>query len=58
MVDKARSRGRGGAGLGLAVCTAIMEVHRGKISFESVQDVGTCVRVDLVEVNRDDTDQR
>ena len=35
-----------------------MEVHRGKISFESVQDVGTCVRVDLVEVNRDDTDQR
>lgn len=58
MVDKARSRGRGGAGLGLAVCMAIMEVHQGKISFESVQDMGTCVRVVLVEVNRDDTDQR
>ena len=51
MVDKARSRGRGGAGLGLAVCTAIMEVHHGKISFESTKGVGTCVRVFLAEAN-------
>ena len=53
MVDKARSRGRGGAGLGLAVCTAIMEVHHGNITFESTQGVGTCVRVFLTEVNND-----
>lgn len=53
MVDKARSRGRGGAGLGLAVCTAVMELHHGKISFESTQDVGTCVRIFVSEVDRD-----
>lgn len=58
MVDKARSRGWGGAGLGLAVCTAVMEIHRGKISFESTRGVGTCVQVYLAEVDRDDTDQR
>ena len=58
MVDKARSRGRGGAGLGLAVCTAVMEIHRGKISFESTRGVGTCVQVYLAGVNRDDTNQR
>ena len=58
MVDKARSRGRGGAGLGLAVCTAVMEIHRGKISFESTRGVGTCVQVYLAGVNRDDRNQR
>ena len=48
MVDKARSRGQGGAGLGLAVCTAIIEVHKGKMLFESKENTGTCVRVQLM----------
>lgn len=56
MVDKARSRGRGGAGLGLAVCTAIMEVHHGKMYFESTRGAGTCVRVFLAEVDGRETD--
>lgn len=54
MVDKARSRGRGGAGLGLAVCTAIMEIHHGRMSYESTPGVGTCVRVFLAEVKRNE----
>ena len=54
MVDKARSRGRGGAGLGLAVCTAIMEIHHGQMSYESTPGVGTCVRVFLAEVKRNE----
>ena len=56
MVNKARSRGRGGAGLGLAVCTAIMEVHHGQMFYESAPGAGTCVRVFLTEVKRDEAD--
>ncbi len=56
MVDKARSRGRGGAGLGLAVCTAIMEIHHGKMRYESTQGAGTCVRIFLAEVKSDEAD--
>lgn len=43
MVDKSRSRQEGGAGLGLALCSRIMNLHGGKISFESELGKGTRV---------------
>ena len=41
MVDKVRSRGKGGAGLGLAVCMEIVELHGGRMTFESEPGKGT-----------------
>ena len=46
-VDKSRSRAQGGAGLGLALCSRIVELHRGTIDFSSREGVGTCVTVEL-----------
>ena len=46
-VDKARSRAQGGAGLGLALCKKIVELHNGKIHFESKPGQGTTVKVIL-----------
>ena len=42
-VDKARSRSKGSAGLGLALCEKIVELHHGKMEFESKEGVGTKV---------------
>lgn len=47
MVDKSRSRSQGGAGLGLSVCQRIVELHGGKMEFESVEGTGTQVSVYL-----------
>ena len=44
-VDKSRSRAQGGAGLGLALCSRIVEMHKGTIEFSSREGVGTCVTV-------------
>lgn len=49
MVDKVRSRGKGGAGLGLAVCMEIVELHGGRMTFESEPGKGTQVKVCLYE---------
>lgn len=49
MVDKARSRGKGGAGLGLTVCMEIVELHGGRMTFESEPGKGTQVKVYLYE---------
>ncbi|MEA4965214.1 MAG: HAMP domain-containing sensor histidine kinase [Oscillospiraceae bacterium] len=46
-VDKSRSRAQGGAGLGLALCSRIVELHRGDIRFSSKEGIGTCVTVTL-----------
>lgn len=50
-VDKARSRAQGGAGLGLTLCSRIIELHKGTISFASREGNGTCVTIILPEVS-------
>ena len=47
MVDKSRARAQGGAGLGLAVCRRIVELHGGRMAFQSVEGTGTRVSVHL-----------
>lgn len=46
-VDKSRSHAQGGAGLGLAICSEIVALHSGDMSFESVVGKGTVVTVTL-----------
>lgn len=47
MVDKARARTNGGSGIGLALCEKIVQLHGGKLKFESELGVGTTVSFDL-----------
>lgn len=47
MVDKSRSRSQGGAGLGLFVCQQIVELHGGTMEFQSIEGIGTQVKVYL-----------
>lgn len=47
MVDKSRARAQGGAGLGLALCARIVDLHGGKMEFESIEGQGTQVTVHL-----------
>lgn len=46
-VDKSRSRAQSGAGLGLTLCAEIAKMHHGTISFESKEQCGTTVTVNL-----------
>lgn len=48
MVDKSRARKQGGAGLGLALCKQIVENHKGSLSIESQEGVGTSVTITLL----------
>lgn len=46
-VDKARARAQGGAGLGLTLCAQIVRLHRGTMTFESKEGLGTVVTAEL-----------
>lgn len=46
-VDKSRSRAQGGVGLGLSLCSEIVALHNGTMSFESAIGKGTVVTVEL-----------
>jgi signal transduction histidine kinase len=46
-VEKSRSIEHGGAGLGLAIVKKIVELHRGKVKFESRQNGWTRIMVSL-----------
>ena len=46
-VDKSRSRAQGGVGLGLSLCSEIVRLHNGTMSFASRIGNGTCVTVEL-----------
>ena len=43
-VDKGRSRSAGGTGLGLAIVKHVVNRHRGQLSIESIEGVGTTFR--------------
>lgn len=45
--DKARARSEGSAGLGLALCEKIVQLHHGRMTFESEEGSGTEVTVVL-----------
>ena len=45
MVDKSRARTQGGSGLGLAICRRIVDLHGGRMEFESARGRGTRVSV-------------
>jgi len=44
-IDKARSRDNGGTGLGLALVKQIADVHQAKMTIDSIEGVGTDVRL-------------
>lgn len=46
-VDKARSRKQGGAGLGLTLCARIVELHHGTMTFQTRENQGTSVIIEL-----------
>src|SRR5699024_3319600 len=46
-VDSARTRDVQGSGLGLSIVKRVLQLHGGRIAFESVKDKGTICRVHL-----------
>jgi len=55
-VDKSRSRRQHGAGIGLALVSKIAEIHGSALTFNSAENVGTAVRIDLVYKGSDGND--
>lgn len=54
MVDKSRTRKHGGAGLGLAIVKEIVDLHQGKVMFDSQLGLGTTVVIILKEKENED----
>lgn len=54
MADKSRARKEGGAGLGLSLCRRIVEIHGGKMEFESKVSEGTAVTIRLGKERTDE----
>lgn len=52
-VDKARSRKQGGTGLGLAISKEVIELHRGKIWVNSIENNGSTFFISLPKVDID-----
>lgn len=50
-VDKSRARAQGSVGLGLTLCQKIVELHSGRMRFESKYQVGTRVTIELGGAN-------
>ena len=53
--DKSRSRQQGGVGLGLTLCKKIVDLHQGRMIFQSRIGEGSCVTVYLY--NKGDRDE-
>lgn len=53
-VDPSRQRGTGGYGLGLYIIDKIVNAHKGSLSIESIEEVGTEVTIKLPMVNQID----
>lgn len=51
-VDKSRARTKGGVGLGLAICDEIVNLHNGKMEFDSTPGKGTTVCITLRDGER------
>lgn len=47
MIDKSRARALGSAGLGLSICSEIIKLHGGSLTFQSAPQVGTCATIHL-----------
>ncbi|HEX4520217.1 MAG TPA: ATP-binding protein, partial [Gaiellaceae bacterium] len=50
--DPSRARSSGGAGLGLAIVSAVVEAHHGKVEVESTPGSGTAFTVRLPLADR------
>lgn len=46
-VDQSRARAQGGVGLGLTLCAKIVDLHQGRMAFESKEGQGTHVTITL-----------
>ncbi len=56
-VDKSRARAKGSVGLGLTLCQKIVELHNGRIRFESKYQVGTRVTIELGGAKNEDAEE-
>jgi signal transduction histidine kinase len=50
--DASLTREKGGSGLGLSICKGITEAHGGKISIQSIPDIGTTVTFSLLKYQK------
>ena len=56
-VDKARSREQGGSGLGLAISKEVVEMHKGRIWVDSIEQEGSTFTIELPLSNLNHLDE-